>query len=228
VQSVQQQTFPRIEHLIVVDGIEARQKSLDVIQSAGPLPRKVYVVPLPFPTGKSGWCGHRIYGAYSFLCNTEFVSYLDEDNWFELDHVESLVTEIRRTNAAWGFSLRRIFDAEGNFVVLDQCESLGTLHPTFRSDDERLIDTNCFLMRRETAVVAAPGWYNPIPPAGLGADRIVTKFLFTTAPNSCCTRRHTLNYTAGRSPQSVQPSFFVKGNAKMHARYPDGLPWEKR
>jgi glycosyltransferase involved in cell wall biosynthesis len=105
VQSVQQQTFERIQHLVVVDGPEHRQKAMEIMQSVGQMPKKVFLIPLPFPTGRSGWCGHRIYGAYSFLCNTEFVCYLDEDNWFEPDHVESLVAEIRRTSASWGFSL---------------------------------------------------------------------------------------------------------------------------
>ena len=107
---------------------------------------------LPYPTGKQRWNGHRIYAAFSLLCNSEFVCFLDDDNWFEPDHLASLVAGIRADHAAWGFSLRRVFDADGNFVAPDNCESLGNLHPVFGNDSDRLIDTNCYLLRREVAV----------------------------------------------------------------------------
>lgn len=225
-QSVQQQTFPHVNHFVVPDGIEHRNKVHESVKALGDLRKSLCVMALPYPTGKLGWCGHRIYGAVSMLCNTEFVCFLDEDNWFEPDHIASLFTEIRAQKATWGFSLRRIFDTAGNFVAPDNCESLGSLHPTYMDENNRLIDTNCYLLGRDVAVAAAPAWYTPAPPNGIGADRIVTRFLLQNFPHSCCTRRHTVNYTAGNNPDSVQPNFFLDGNQRMRERYPDGLPWE--
>lgn len=225
-QSVQQQTFEQLKHFIVPDGIQHRDKVHEAIKSLGDLRRNFCVMTLPYPTGKFGWCGHRIYAAVSVLCNTEFVCFLDDDNWFEPDHVASLFAEIRAAKAAWGFSLRRIFDADGNFVAPDNCESLGSLHPTYMDDNDRLIDTNCYMLHRDVAVTAAPTWYGPARPRGIGADRVVTRFLLTNFPRSCCTHRHTVNYTAGSNSDSVRPQFFLDGNLKMQQRYPDGLPWE--
>lgn len=225
-QSVQQQTFGQLKHFIVPDGIQHRDKVHEAIKVLGNVRRDFFVMTLPYPTGTFGWCGHRIYAAVSVLCNTEFVCFLDEDNWFEPDHVASLFAEIRAREAAWGFSLRRIFDADGNFVALDNCESLGSLHPAFRDDDDRLIDTNCYLLRRDVAVAAVPAWYTPTPTNEVGADRVVTRFLLKNFPRSCSTRRHTVNYTAGNNPNSAQPNFFLEGNRRMRERYPDGLPWE--
>jgi glycosyltransferase involved in cell wall biosynthesis len=227
--SIQNQTFARREHVVVSDGLEHREKVDQAIATLTEIRNGISVLSLPYPTGKQGWCGHRIYAAMSLLCNAEFVCFLDDDNWFEPDHIASLVAGIRADNAMWGFSLRRIFDANGNFVALDNCESLGNLHPVFLDDSDRLIDTNCYLLRREVAVACAPIWYRPaIPTEGLPADRTVTQFLLKEFPRVHCTRRHTANYTAGSNSNSVKPDYFIKGNQLMQQRYPGGLPWENQ
>jgi hypothetical protein len=225
-QSVQRQTFARTEHFIVPDGIEHRDKAHQAIRALGDPSINICAMTLPYATGRIGWCGHRIYAAVSMLCNTEYVCFLDDDNWLEPDHIASLVSQIKSTESDWGFSLRNIYDSEGNFIAPDNCESLGSLHPSYTKDSDRLIDTNCFLFRRELAVTIAPLWYRPAPPVGPGADRVVTQYLLQNYPKHCSTRRHTLNYTAGNSTRSAAPEFFVKGNASMKERYPNGLPWE--
>jgi glycosyltransferase involved in cell wall biosynthesis len=228
-ESVQQQTFPRREHFVVSDGIEHRPKVDQALAALSSLRCNINALSLPYPTGKERWNGHRIYAAFSLLCNSEFVCFLDDDNWFEPDHLASLVAGIRADNAMWGFSLRRVFDGDGNFVALDNCESLGNLHSVFGNDFDRLIDTNCYLLRREVAVACAPVWYRPVgPTVDLAADRVLTHFLLNQFPRIHCTRRYTVNYTAGTSPISVKPDYFVLGNRQMQQRYPDGLPWEVR
>jgi glycosyltransferase involved in cell wall biosynthesis len=228
-KSIQEQTFGPLQHFVVSDGIEHREK---VERAAATLPSvrgTLCVLSLPYPTGKEGWCGHRIYAAISLLCNTEFVCFLDDDNWFEPDHIVSLISGIRANDSAWAFSLRQIFDSEGNFVAPDNCESLGNLHPVFTDDSDRLIDTNCYLLRREVAVACAPLWYrSAVPTAGLPADRTVTQFLLKEFPRLYCSRRHTVNYTTGSNPTSVLPVYFLQGNRLMQQRYPNGLPWEVR
>jgi Glycosyl transferase family 2 len=225
-QSVQQQTFGNIEHFIVPDGIEHRDKVHQAIRALGEVRQNVCAMALPHPTGLLGWCGHRIYGAVSLLCNTEFICFLDEDNWLEPEHVAGLVAEIRSTGADWGFSLRRIFDADANFVAPDICESLGNLHPVYNDDSRLLIDTNCFFLGRQVAATCAALWYRPAPPRGAGADRLLTHFLLENFPRLCSTRRHTVNYTAGSNARSARADFFLKGNRAMRERYPSGLPWE--
>ncbi|HEY1921802.1 MAG TPA: glycosyltransferase family A protein [Tepidisphaeraceae bacterium] len=228
-KSIQDQTFPRREHLVVSDGLDHRDKDKvdQTIATLIEIRNGVSVLSLPYPTGKEGWCGHRIYAAMSLLANAEFVCFLDDDNWFEPDHIASLVEGIQADKAPWGFSLRKIFDAEGNFVAADNCESLGNLHPVFLNEADRLIDTNCYLLRREVAVACAPIWYRPaLAIGGLPADRTVTQFLLRAFPNPHCTRRHTVNYTAGSNSNSVKPDYFVMGNRRMQQRYPNGLPCE--
>src|SRR5690349_16706528 len=109
VRSVRAQTFPQMEHWIVVDGEERRNGVEGALRDVRH--ERLRVIVLPEATGREAWCGHRIYGAMSLLVNSEFVCFLDEDNTFEPDHVASLVEAIRATRGGqWAFALRNIVD----------------------------------------------------------------------------------------------------------------------
>ena len=92
VNSVSKQTYGNIKHLIVVDG---REYAAPVFEQLGQPDRQgTKVVITPENTGKTGgnFYGHRIYAAYPHLLNSDYILFLDEDNWYEPDHVESLVS----------------------------------------------------------------------------------------------------------------------------------------
>jgi glycosyltransferase involved in cell wall biosynthesis len=109
-ESVQRQTFENVEHVIVVDGKD-RQDAVDAALAQSPsAARARQVIVLPQATGKEKWNGHRIYGAMSLLCNSEFIAFLDEDNWYDPEHIEEILRAIRAQNAAWGFSLRKLWN----------------------------------------------------------------------------------------------------------------------
>ena len=224
VESVRRQTFPGVRHWLVADG-PAREPAVRAAAGAGPR-----VVTLPEPTGLRRWNGHRIYAAASLLANAEFVCFLDEDNWFDADHVATLVAAVRRTpGARWAFALRRIVDADGRPVCLDQCESLGTLHGPWADPADVHVDANCYLIARELAAEIAPAWYGPTRP-GDGRpepDRAVARLLIGRAGPLATNRRHTVNYTVGNRPDSVPAAFFLHGNRVLQERYPAGLPWER-
>ena len=71
-----------------------------------------------------GWYGHRVYAACSFLVNADVICYLDEDNFYEPEHIQTLVETISKGNS-WAYSLRNIVDKNGEFSCTDDCESLG-------------------------------------------------------------------------------------------------------
>ncbi|HMB96694.1 MAG TPA: glycosyltransferase family A protein [Tepidisphaeraceae bacterium] len=226
VESVQQQTFPGIEHLLVVDG---PQHESAVRSAIGPLNDRVSLMNLPHATGREKWNGHRIYGAAAFLINTEFIAYLDEDNWYDPTHIELLISALQSARASWAFSLRKIVDESGNVLTRDDCESLGTLHSVWNNPNDRLIDTSCYLLRREVAVAAAPVWYGPArPPRGvMERDRALCQLLMQHFPHSASSLQYTLNYTVGNRSDSVQAAYFFRGNEMMRKAHPDGLPWEQ-
>jgi hypothetical protein len=213
----------------VVDGAAREPATRAAVRGVSTGPKSPRVIVLPEATGEQDWCGHRIYGAASFLVNTEFVCFLDEDNWFDPEHVGSLVAAARAGRGHWAFSLRNIVDVDGALVAPDLCESLGSLHPVFSHASATHIDTNCYLLSRPLAVRTAHKWYLQTSAGDRIAkpDQAMCQALLARVPPACTNRRHTVNYTVGSRPGSVAVDFFLRGNAAMRERYPEGLPWER-
>jgi glycosyltransferase involved in cell wall biosynthesis len=226
VESVQGQIYPDVEHLLVVDGADRAAAVGERLSGVATGRRTLHTLTLPYATGKEKWLGHRIQGASAFLCNTEYVCYLDEDNFFDADHIESLMAAMGSTGAVWAFSLRKIVDEKGNVIVLDECESLGNLHPIYTNESAFLVDANCYLLKRELAVKLGPSWYAPARQRGRpDRDSIVCRYLLKHFPKPACNLRHTVNYLAGNRSDSVAVDFFMRGNEAMRKRYPKGMPW---
>lgn len=209
----------RIQHWIVIDGQEYLERVKEIVQTIE-LPKTIEIKSLVLPenTGRSVYNAHRIYSAASFLVNTDYVSFLDEDNSFCSDHLESLMAAIEMLpknskSLRWAYSLRRIVDPMGNFVCNDCCESLGGISHTVIGKTDRLIDMNCYLIDRALAVETAKVLYNDRT-----ADRHLTRYLLVNHWASCAvSRKHSVNYTVdpSRGGASVQPDFFVRGNNAM-------------
>ena len=225
IESVQEQTYALVQHLVVVDGPEWNER-VDATLAALPEQRGIDVIRLPFATGKNRWNGHRIYGAMSSIAMTDYICWLDEDNWLDPEHIESLVASVQSTQAAWSFALRRIVQQTGEFITLDLCESLGNLHPTFLNTNDFHIDTNCYLLKRDVAVQLSGVWNRTARTKdGIGPDRLLCRVLMEHFPTGRSSGRFTVNYSVGNTPESAQADFFTHGNQILRAKYPEGLPF---
>lgn len=92
IRSVQaQQGIQReqLRHLVFIDGPRERASAAIVGGEEKRFP--IHVVQLPYATGRDGWLGHRQYGAAAFLCETDYLTYLDEDNFVDDDHAKSIL-----------------------------------------------------------------------------------------------------------------------------------------
>jgi glycosyltransferase involved in cell wall biosynthesis len=224
IQSVSIQTYENIKHLIVVDGPIHFQKTLAEIKSTK-FDRDVQQVTCtPENTGANGYNGQRIYAAYPHLVNSEYIAFLDEDNWFEPDHILNLVSIIESSNLDWSYSLRKIFDVNKNYVDEDNCESLGKW-PIFYTYDnpEYLIDTSCYLFTKSFIEKHCHLWHS----GAWGEDR---RFLqaIRNISNWNTTGKHSLCYRLDGNSRSVRPELFFDGNAINKARYNNILPWVKK
>ncbi|MGA1048091.1 MAG: glycosyltransferase, partial [Minisyncoccia bacterium] len=125
-ESVQNQYYDNVEHLIVIDGEKFADRAYNTIKESG-LTRKhkVQIGLVPYNTGGEGYYGHRVMAAYSHLCPHDYILFLDQDNWYEPNHVSSLIKEIEEFNFEWVHSLRNIYTENKEFVCRDDCESLG-------------------------------------------------------------------------------------------------------
>lgn len=232
VRTVQDQTFRDFEHWIIVDGAEREQKVKDVLTKYenihGPI-KQTKVLTTPYVTGYNQYNGHRIYAAFTYLVECEYLTYLDEDNMLKKRHIQSMVELAEKKDLHWVYSLREIFEQDGTYICRDDCESLGYWNSHI-SDNDHLVDGNSFLLKRELAIGLAPIWYRRAKQPGVpSADRTITATLLGSPQYKFgCTGEYTLQYRAGSRADSVQGEFFKAGNKIMDQRYPNGFPWRRK
>lgn len=220
IDSVKKQDYTGpLQHLVVFDGKENLRRT----DFSG-----VDVVHLPYNTGHSGFNGHRIYGAMTFIANGDWMIFLDEDNTIEPNHVSSLVELVNEKQLKWAHSLRNIVDKNHKFVCRDDCESLGKWKSCI---GDHLIDVNCFFMHKQVALELGKFWYRRArnPEDQPEVDRLFTHILLNQ-PNMSVetTGKYTVNYKTGNTQNSVRSEFFLNGNSLMKQWYPEGpFPWSK-
>lgn len=218
--SVQEQTYSDLTHYIFIDGEEHYDAVSSVVAERTDATKPIKTVFLEENIGK-GWYGHRVYAACSFLVNADVICYLDEDNWFEPNHVDSLVKKIQRGND-WAYALRKIYSKTGDYICDDNCESLGKW-PVYFNHQVFHIDTSSFAVKRDIALQIGHSWYGQ-----WGADRQFFMTLKEYFPRFDCTNEHSLCYRLDGNPKSVTKEFFEDGNAHMRYKYGDTFPWNEK
>lgn len=228
IMSVATQSY-KCKHLLVVDGYDFVEPVMDIInitKMMDPQPN-INLVLSPENTGKTGgnFYGHRIYAAYPHLINSDYILFLDEDNWYEPNHVQTLIETIESKNLDFSFSLRKIFNPERTYLLDDNCESLGKW-PIFMSrhsphGPQYLIDTSSFCFKREFIQQTCHLWHS-----GWGGDR---KYFYAVKERAKydTNGKHTLCYRLDGNPNSVTKEFFETGNKTQQAYYEGKYPWLK-
>lgn len=218
IESVQSQTYQDLTHYVFLDGQDHYDKIHPMLYAAAGK-RTIKTVSLEDNVGR-GWYGHRVYAACSFLVNADAICYLDEDNWLEPNHVESMVNTLKSNNYDWVYSLRKIHDKQGEYICNDDCESLGKWRVF--SGDRHHIDTCCYMVTREIAITFGHSWFGQ-----WGADRQFMQVLMKYAPNYECSGQYTACYRLDGNSGSVQKQFFIEGNKIMTQLYGNNFPWRK-
>ena len=214
IDSVDKQTYEDLTHYIFIDGCQYEPKAREILVGSS----KTRMIELEENVGK-GWYGHRVYAACSFLVNADVICYLDEDNFFEPNHIETVVKKLQEGND-WVYSLRNIHDKEGKFLCEDNCESLGKW-PVYFNPEVHHIDTSCFAVRRDVAVRIGHAWYGQ-----WGADRQFFGALKNHFPKYSCTNQYTTNYRLDGNENSVNEEFFIEGNKINSEKYQGNFPWK--
>lgn len=220
IESVAKQTY-ECKHLVVVDGLDYLQQATTYIDEG------VHFVVTPENTGKTGgdFYGHRIYAAYPHLINSDYILFLDEDNWYEPDHVASLIETIEKKNLDFSYSLRKIFSPNKKYLCDDNCESLGKWEIFMSRHSPHgkhyLIDTSSFCFKREFIQKTCHAWHH-----GWGGDR---HFFYSVKEHAKydTNGKHTLCYRLDGNPNSVTKEFFIEGNKTQEQYYGGKFPWVK-
>jgi hypothetical protein len=216
IASVLAQSHSSAKPYVVVDGAEFEADFRRSIE--GLALSDSHVTILKENVGRNGFYGHRIYAAFSHLINADYVLYLDQDNWFDPEHVATLIETIEKKGVDWSYSLRKVCGTDGAFMLNDDCESLGKWAGW---KNTRLVDTNTYCLKHPVAVQVASCWHG-----GWGQDRVLFSALSQYFPKFECTGRYSVNYRLAGNPGSVTKEFFEQGNALMRQRHPRGFPWQ--
>jgi glycosyltransferase involved in cell wall biosynthesis len=219
IESVLNQSYKDTTCYVVVDGEENLEKAIE-IKCKFPETNRLVMATLPINVGAKGFYGHRVYAAFTHLVNTDYVMYLDQDNWMYKSHVAKCIETIETRNLDWCYSLRQIFKKNGEFVCFDDCESLGkwqTYHGIHH------IDTNSYCVKTKIAIQLATAWHG-----GWGQDRVFLQAVTQHFPKWDCTNEYTSCYRVDGGQGSVTEEFFINGNAIMNERYNGIFPWRKK
>jgi len=215
VQSVQKQTYKNLKHVVVSDGSDHHENIEWIVNG------RAQVVCTPENTGANGFNGQRIYASYPHLINSDYIFFLDEDNWYEPDHVTTLVATLDR-GCDFAYSLRKIFTADKRFVAEDNCESLGKWPIFFTHDNPQyLIDTSCFAFKREFIQKTCHLWHS----GAWGEDRRYFQAVKNHAKWDT-SGKHSLCYRLGGNANSVQEEFFHQGNKTQELHFKGVFPWK--
>lgn len=217
IESVRNQTYP-CKHLIVLDGPDfyTDVKPDDDLQ----------IVRLLENTGGNGFNGQRIYASFPHLINSDYIAFLDEDNWYAPDHIENLVKTIEKKKLDFAYSLRSIYSPEKEYLCNDDCESLGKWE-IFMSrggpyGKQYLIDTSAYLFTKEFIHKTCHLWHS----GAWGEDRRYYHAIKDHAKYDTC-GKYTLCYRLDGNPKSVTEQFFKTGNKIQHDYYGGKFPWVK-
>lgn len=218
------------QHWIVVDGIAYAQRVASMIQ-AHPYKQKFVVLPDNTSTPLQAFNdkeyagffnGYRINAALPLLINTDYIMFLDEDNWFEPNHINSMIDALENNKWDWCYSLRRLMDKDGNFIANDNCDSLG-IYPSYHEASGSFVDMNCYLFK--TSVIAQIAHVMVNFETTLRGDKRLYAEAVKQFPHFGCTNNYSVNYRVTR-PDHLD--FFLKGNKIMQEQYQGDFPWNKK
>lgn len=222
IESVTNQTYNNVKHLVVADGREYFQKILNlpiVIQDGNNLT----ITSVPFNTGGNGQNGQRIYAAFAHLINTDYICFLDEDNWLDKDHVASLIDLCVSGNHAFTHSLRKVY-VKDKYLADDCCEAIGRWPIAWSDGTQHLVDTSAYCFKTDFLKQVSYLWNS----GGWGEDRRFFMALKDKVSYGT-TGLHTLNYRLPNMELAYGGDYdiFEKGNEIIRNQHEGKYPWQK-
>lgn len=214
IESVANQTY-EARHYVFAHGKDCWDATAELAEGSN-----VDVVYLPVANGGGGYAMAPVYAAAPYLVGEDIIFYLDDDNFYDPDHVESLVFLIKDRQLGWAYSLRKIVDADGGYICDDNCESLGC---SPNATGHYLVDNSCYAVRTDVARKHSHAWYVPIV-----SDRSFQAELMRNRVRCGTTGKHSVSYRLSHDGSGgMTKDTFINNNKFMSVRFTD-FPWTKR
>lgn len=221
IESVKAQGFP-CRHYIFVNGHKYHDNARKVLSQYS----DVHGIYLPEETGDYGTGPSMadVFAAAPFLTKSEWIFFLNDDDFYDPNHMESLFALINRHKLKWAYSLRKFVDVDGQFICHDDWNSLGhwpCVYQDPRNDDAYLVDNSCYVVHRSLATKLAIVW-TALP---VISDRCFLLALKETKAPYGCTGLSTVNYRVGTGTAGGSRLDYIKCAEITKQNFPKGYPW---
>lgn len=225
IESVKNQQYPgKIKHLVIVNGPKWHDQAREVLKDYPDVHAHYWME-------ETGDCGvgpgaGEVFAAGPWLTTSDLVFFLNDDDFYDPDHVVSVAKIVWENNLDWGFSLRKFVNPEGKPFCNDDFDSLG-FWPCVYSETQWLVDNSCYAMTRKTAKEFGMHWVTP----GVG-DRAILSALKASQKRAGCTGKYTVNYRVGGSAPPADSDYYKINTLAITELYPkdkfpEGFPWTK-
>ena len=187
----------RVQIMLGIDRGPDAHGILDTLRAECPSHMTITVVDPGYSTARrNGGLYVNDYGGVlrtvlSYLANSRYVAFLDDDNWWAPSHLSALLRAIQ--DKAYAFSLRTLVDGRTDEVICrDEWESIGPGKGVYDKGFGGWIDTSCLMVDKLACHDALPGWALSVGDSGTGDDRMVFERLKGTPVGE--TREYTTFY----------------------------------
>ena len=150
----------------------------------------------------------------SYLANSCYVAYLDDDNWWSEDHLSALYA-VLSAGAEWAYTLRWfVHPGSRQLICRDDWELVGPGVGFFRG----WVDPNCLAIDKIACEAVLRWWSIPQPNSanGMNADRNVFRIL-STEFRGAPTNRHSVFYEITETDPMHPYRLSVIGEQRYHA-----------
>ncbi len=187
IQSVFEQRFPgRVQVLIGIDAPQQDGTGIEQLCASVPDYHSVLLLYPGYSTSRrhgglhSAWDGGSLRTLLSYLANSRYIAYLDDDNWWSHDHIAALHATLR-SGADWAYALRWfVHPSSRQPICRDEWESLGPGRGYF-SNWGGWVDPNCLAIDKIACEAVLRWWSIPLRNSAkaMDADRNVFRILRT-------------------------------------------------
>lgn len=217
IESVRAQTYP-CRHYVYVNGSMFHDRAREILNDYP----QVTAIYLPENTGDYGVGASMadVFAAASFLTTSDWIFYLNDDDFYDTNHVESIMTHIKTNKLLWAYSLRKFVNIDGSYVCDDNWCNLGHWAPL--GGGANLVDNSCYAIHRSLAIKYGRAW-TAMPYI---ADRCFLSALMESKAPYGSPGLYTVNYRLGTGTATDSLDKYLKCDESAKAAYPDGFPWQ--
>ena len=225
IESIQKQNYPNCKTTVGTDNDEGHEKINDILKQLKPKNVLHYRFPEKVTKGRP----ELLVASAMYSIKYDYWQSVGCGDWFEPWHASLVLKTYIEKKPDWVFTLRNIWDKNGNFICRDIFESIG-FHEVWNNPGYIFVDGQSYCIPRRMAYDVA----NSLP-MSRELDERTDKYIFdifrTKYPNYVCTNDYTLNFKLNRGTDKqleYAKQWYLAGHKHMSEQYPDGnYPWIK-